>query len=78
MVSVEHGGGEDVLKIGDLIKFKGTWGSTVPQGERQTGVVMQIWTSGRTRRQLSADVLWDNGDLTQSMVSLMEVLSDSV
>ncbi len=66
-----------MLKIGDLIKFKGTWGSTVTPGERQTGVVMQVWTSGRTRQQLSADVLWDNGDFTQSMVSLMEVVNES-
>ena len=66
-----------MLKIGDLIKFKGTWGSTVTPGERQTGVVMQVWTSGRTRKQLSADVLWANGDFTQSMVSLMEVINES-
>ena len=52
------------MKIGDLIKFKGTWGNSVTPGERRTGIVMEVWTNGRTRKQQSADILWDNGDFS--------------
>ena len=54
-----------MLKIGDLIKFKGTWSSSITPGERRTGIVMEVWTNGRTRMQQSADILWDNGDLSK-------------
>tara|TARA_R100000655_G_C2971882_1_gene190487 strand:- start:405 stop:608 length:204 start_codon:yes stop_codon:yes gene_type:complete len=49
------------MKRGDLVKFIGTWGDSVTPGERQTGIVMEVWTNGRTRMQQSADILWDNG-----------------
>tara|TARA_B100000214_G_C23534376_1_gene431069 strand:+ start:312 stop:509 length:198 start_codon:yes stop_codon:yes gene_type:complete len=64
------------MKVGDLIKFKGTWGSSVTPGERRTGVVMEVWTNGRTRKQQSADILWDNGDFSQGSVHLMEVINE--
>lgn len=64
------------MKVGDLIKFKGTWSQPVAQGERQTGIVMQIWTNGRTGIQSSVDVLWDNGDMGwKHDARLMEVVS---
>ena len=53
------------MKIGDLIKFKGSWGSSVVPGERRTGVVMEVWTNGRTRRLAGVDILWDNGDISK-------------
>ena len=52
------------MRIGDLVKFIGTWGDSVTPGERQTGIVMEVWTNGRTRMQQSADILWDNGDFS--------------
>ena len=66
------------MKIGDLIKFKGTWGNSVVPGERRTGIVMQVWTNGRTRRIQGADVLWDNGDFSkQFSVHNIEVVNES-
>ena len=63
------------MKIGDLIKFKGTWGSSVIPGERRTGIVMEVWTNGRTGRQVGADILWDNGDFSkQFSIGNVEVL----
>ena len=51
------------MKVCDLVKFIGTWGPTVKQGEMRTGIVMKVWTNGRTRKIQSADILWDNGEL---------------
>tara|TARA_A100000164_G_C21425533_1_gene548601 strand:- start:59 stop:262 length:204 start_codon:yes stop_codon:yes gene_type:complete len=65
------------VKVGDLIKFKGTWGSSVAPGERQTGIVMEVWTNGRTRKQQGADILWDNGDFSrQFSVHNIEVTNE--
>ena len=64
------------MKIGDLIKFKGTWGSSVVPGERQTGVVLEVWKSGRTGRIQAADIFWDNGDFTSTMATLLEVSNE--
>jgi hypothetical protein len=66
------------MKIGDLIKFKGTWGNSVVPGERRTGIVMQVWTNGRTRRIQGADILWDNGDLSEQFgANNVEVINES-
>ena len=66
------------MKIGDLIKFKGTWGNSVAPGERRTGIVMQVWTNGRTRRIQGADILWDNGDLSEQFgANNVEVVNES-
>lgn len=65
------------MQIGDLIKFKGSWGPNIPSGERRTGIVMKTWRNGRTRKIQSADVLWDNGDWTQSNAKYMEVVNES-
>ena len=66
------------MKIGDLIKFKGTWGNSVVPGERRTGIVMQVWTNGRTRRIQGADILWDNGDLSEQFgANNVEVVNES-
>ena len=65
------------MQVGDLIKFKGTWGSSVSPGERRTGIVMEVWTNGRTHKQQGADILWDNGDFTkQFSVDNVEVISE--
>jgi len=66
------------MKIGDLIKFKGTWDSSVAVGERQSGVVMEVWTNGRTRKQQGVDILWDNGDFSEQFgVCNIEVINES-
>jgi hypothetical protein len=66
------------MKVGDLVKFIGTWGPTVKPGERQTGVVMKVWTNGRTRKIQSAEVLWDNGELeAMSTQKSLEVVNES-
>jgi hypothetical protein len=62
------------MKVGDLIKFKGSWGPTVVPGERRTGIVMKVWTNGRTRRIQSIDVLWDNGHIGNTLTKGLEVV----
>ncbi len=65
------------MQVGDLIKFRGTWGDTVTPGERQTGVVMQVWTNGWSGRIQSADILWDNADISpQFGVARLEVVNE--
>ncbi len=70
------------MKIGDLIKFKGTWGDSVVPGERRTGIVMEVWTNGWSGRLQSADILWDNGDFSKhfganNVEVLVEVVNES-
>ena len=61
------------MKIGDLVKFVGTW--AISDGP-QTGVVIETWTNGRTRKLTSADVLWDTGKLGNVLVSSLEVVGE--
>jgi hypothetical protein len=64
------------MKIGDLIKFKGTWGKHIEPGERLFGIVIQVWTNGGTRNQQSCEVLWDNGDYgINHRINSMEVIN---
>ena len=66
------------MKIGDLIKFKGTWGSKIVPGERQTGTVMQVWKNGWSGRVQTVAVLWDNGDYGDNHdPRSMEVISEA-
>jgi hypothetical protein len=76
MVSVEYSGGELRMKVGDLIKFKGSWAN--PEDTRRGGVVMKVWTNGWSGRIQGADILWDNGHLSKQFgVNHVEVLSAS-
>ena len=65
------------MKVGDLIKFKGASSSSILRGERSTGIVMKVWTNGRTRRIQSVDVVWDNGDIGNTLTKGLEVVVDS-
>ena len=65
------------MKIGDLVKWKGSWSKHIEPGERQTGIIMRIWTNGRTGKQQSCEILWDNGDYGDNhAVRGMEVISE--
>ena len=61
------------MKIGDLVKFTGSW--LPSQGLRRTGIVMKVWSNGRTHKKQSADILWDSGDLHQSSIHMLEIIS---
>tara|TARA_Y100000994_G_scaffold157199_1_gene128791 strand:- start:143 stop:340 length:198 start_codon:yes stop_codon:yes gene_type:complete len=64
------------MKIGDLIKFKGSWAN--PLDERRMGIVMQVWTNGWSGRIQGADILWDNGDLSEQFgANNVEVVNES-
>jgi len=65
------------MKVGDLIKFMGSWGQTIVPGERATGVIVRVWKCGRTNTTTSADIFWDNGDCTAVMSSLLQVINAS-
>lgn len=61
------------MKIGDLIKFTGTW--VEPNGPK-TGIVMEVWSSGRTRQVSSVDVLWDSGKIGNVLASSVTVVNE--
>ncbi len=64
------------MKIGDLIKFKGTWGSSVKPGERRFGIIMKVWKNSWSGRIQTVEVLWDNGDYGNNhSARSMEVIS---
>mgnify|MGYP003139471644 CR=1 FL=1 len=66
------------MKIGDLIKFRGTWGPNIEHGERRFGIVMQVWKNSWSNRIQTVEILWDNGDYgTNHSARSMEVISDS-
>ena len=65
------------MRIGDLIKFTGSWGMSITPGERRTGVVMEVWTNGRTGRIAGLDVLWDNGDYSHIGSHAAEVINEN-
>ncbi len=65
------------MKIGDLIRFKGSWANHIKPGERRNGIVMQVWTNGWSGRVQGADILWDNGDFSKQFgVRHVEVISE--
>ena len=63
------------MKIGDLINFTGSWQRDLPD-KPKTGIVMAVWTNGRTRRISSVDILWDSGKLGNVLASSVEVVSE--
>jgi hypothetical protein len=66
------------MKAGDLVKFTGTWGpSVIGISPPEVGVIIQLWTNGRTKLLQRIDVLWDNGDIRQVSECLLEVISES-
>ncbi len=65
------------MKVGDLVLFRGSWGSREKPIERMTGMIMAVWTNGRTRKIQSADVLWDDGTLGNVQTHVLGVLSES-
>jgi hypothetical protein len=62
------------MKAGDLIKFIGSW--QAPDGP-STGIVLQVWSSGRTRKISSVDILWDSGKLGNVLASSVKVINES-
>lgn len=63
------------MKIGDLIKFTGSWDAhTLARGRGRSGVVTKVWINGRTGKIQSADVFWDNGDCTATLTKWLEVV----
>lgn len=65
------------MKIGDLVKFKGTWSDSVSP-RKYTGIVMEVWINGRSRKQQGVDILWDTGDVSKQFgVHHLEVINES-
>ena len=64
------------MKIGDLIKFIGSWQRDLPD-KPKTGIVMGTWTNGRSRKISSVDILWDSGKLGNVLASSVEVVNES-
>ncbi len=63
------------MKIGDAIRFTGSWR---PGGFKpEVGIVMKTWTNGRTKKMTSADVFWQNGSHGNVLVQHLEVISES-
>tara|TARA_B100000131_G_scaffold236699_1_gene228736 strand:- start:112 stop:309 length:198 start_codon:yes stop_codon:yes gene_type:complete len=64
------------MKVGDLIKFTGSWQRERPD-KPKTGVIMEVWTNGRTRRVSAVDVLWDSGRIGNVLAGSVEVINES-
>ena len=63
------------MKVGDAVRFTGSWR---PSGSKpEIGIVMEIWTNGRTRKMSAADVLWQDGEHHNVLVRNLEVISES-
>ncbi len=63
------------MKPGDMVKFVGTWGPRMGPPFPKTGVVIEVWTNGRTRGISSADVIWDVGIEGNIQARALEVIS---
>ena len=63
------------MKKGDLIKFVGSWCTWVDD-KPKTGVVMEVWTNGRTRRVSAVDVLWDSGRIGNVLAGSVVVINE--
>ena len=64
------------MKVGDLVKFTGSWSSWV-HDQPKTGIVMEVWTNGRTGRISGVDVLWDSGRLGNVLAGSVKVVNES-
>ena len=80
MVSIEHGGGELGMRVGDMVGYS--------NGDGQTGVVLNIWSewaeahyydgeTGEETIQTSAEILWDDGEISDHDVEDLEVIDES-
>ena len=66
------------MKIGDLVRFAGSFGPRRgPEVLPQTGVILEVWTNGRTGQIQSADVLWDDGMQGNSLTHVLRVINES-
>jgi len=63
------------VKVGDLVKFRGTW-YQYAHVDRKFGIVAEIWTNGRTKKLTSADILWNDGHLGNILVGQLEVINE--
>ena len=62
------------VKVGDLIKFKGSW---ISKNGPRIGVVMSIMYHGITKKPASADVFWEDGTRGSVMAMWLEVVNES-
>lgn len=62
------------MKVGDLIRFKGSW---ISKNGPRIGVVMSIMYNGITKKPASADVFWEDGTRGSVMTMLLEVLHET-
>ena len=62
------------MKVGDLIKFKGSW---ISNNGPRIGVVMSIMYHGITKKPASADVFWEDGTRGSVMAMWLEVVNES-
>ena len=61
------------MKVGDLVKFKGSWADGSP--DPRYGIVTEVWANGRTRKKSSADIIWGNGNTGNILVRHLEVIN---
>ena len=62
------------MKVGDVVKFVGSWGPRYTNSNPRVGVVTNTWTNGRTRQLQSADVLWETGMHSNVMAHVLRVV----
>ena len=62
------------MKVGDLIRFKGSW---VSKNGPRIGVVLSLMYHGITKRPASADVFWEDGTQGSVAITWLEVINES-
>ena len=62
------------MKVGDLVKFVGSWDDRLSGPRPGVGIIMETWTNGRTRHLTSADVLYGNGTFRTFQAHHLEVM----
>ena len=65
------------MKVGDMVKFVGSWAPRMGPPFPKIGVVTGVWKNGRTRKISSADVIWDVGIERNIQANVLEVISES-
>ena len=65
------------MKVGDLVKFVGSWSPNNTLGSPTNGVVLELWFSHRSPIPSSADVLWNTGAEGNVLARYLRVVDEN-
>ena len=65
------------MKVGDLVKFVGTWSPNNTLESPTNGIVLELWSSHRSSTPSSADVLWSTGAEGNVLARYLRVVDEN-